>query len=290
VLRACIDIGSNTTRLLVAECGGSGLVERHQERSFTRIGRALGADGAIEASKLAEVEEVVHQQLLSAQRAGAVEVRCVATASVRRAVNADELVARVARRDGLAVEILSAQDEARLAFLGASRMLEHDPGGPLGVVDVGGGSSEMIVGTVAGGVEWWASFPLGSSDVATACLASDPPSADEFAAARDRVADALAGTRPPPTSIAVAVGGSATSLLRLVGSVLDAETFRRSLELFAAERASDLAERFALDAERVRLLPAGLLILEAVSQLFERPLQVGRGGLREGVLLDGAPA
>jgi len=291
VLRACIDIGSNTTRLLVAECDGGGLSERHQERSFTSIGRALGDDGAIGADKLAEVVAVVHDQLVSARRAGATDVRCVATASVRRAANADELVERIRRRcEGLQVEILSPEDEARLAFLGASRTLAVPPDGPLGVVDVGGGSSEMVVGTVTGGVSWWASFPLGSSDVTTACLRSDPPSSEEFTSARDQVAAALAGTEPPPASAVVAVGGSATSLLRLVGPVLDADAFRRSLALLAGRRAGDLAGLFGLDVERVKLLPAGLLILEAMSRLFGLPLQIGGGGLREGVLLDAARA
>jgi exopolyphosphatase/guanosine-5'-triphosphate,3'-diphosphate pyrophosphatase len=82
------------------------------------------------------------------------------------------------------------------------------------------------------------------------------------------------------------VGGSATSLRRLAGPLLDSEAFARSLKLLAAERASDVSRRFALDVERVRLLPAGLLILQAASELFGAALLVARGGLREGVLLE----
>lgn len=296
--RACIDIGSNTTRLLVAECEGARLTELHQERAFTRIGAALRHDGTIAPQKLTEVVRVVGEQHASALRMGAVSVRCVATASVRRAANGAELVRRIAAAcHGLRVEVLSGEDEARLAFLGAARGFSG-PGGDtvpaagraasLGVVDVGGGSSELVVGTPPAEVAWWASFPLGSGDIADACLGSDPPSLREFDAARRRVGEVLGQVRPPAVFHAVAVGGSATSLLRLVGPVLDEACFDRSLALLAAHPAEVIATRFALDVERVRLLPAGLLILEAVAERFQVPLHVGRGGIREGVLLEQA--
>jgi exopolyphosphatase/guanosine-5'-triphosphate,3'-diphosphate pyrophosphatase len=82
------------------------------------------------------------------------------------------------------------------------------------------------------------------------------------------------------------VGGSATSLRRLAGPLLDGEAFRQSLKLLCSERAVDVARRFALDLERVRLMPAGLLILQAASERFGAALLVGRGGLREGILLE----
>ena len=285
--RACIDIGSNTTRLLVADCHGPCLEEVHQERSFTRIGRALRHDGRIPPDKLAEVALVVADQLASARHLGATEIRCVATASVRRAANGPELVERIAVAcPGLAVEVLSGEEEARLAFVGAARTLEHGLTGPLGVVDVGGGSSEIVVGTAPDRVIWWASFPLGSGDIADGALHSDPPEADELDAARRRVDEVLAGVSPPHAEAAVAVGGSATSLLRLVGPVLDPPALERSLALLAGSPASEVAARYGLDPERVRLLPAGLLILQAVSARFAAPLRIGRGGIREGILLD----
>ena len=289
VRRACIDIGSNTTRLLVAECEGGALREIHQERAFTRIGDALRHTGRIAPDKLAEVAEVVSGQLASARRLGSESVRCVATASVRRATNGHELVASVERVcGGLEVEILSGADEARLAFSGVARTLEEQPDGPLGVVDVGGGSSELAVGTPPDGVSWWVSVPLGSGDLADICLRSDPPSRAELEDARARVHEVLAGVRPPRPAVAVAVGGSATSVRRLVGPVLDSEAIRAALDTLVALRAADVARRFAMDAQRVALLPAGLVILEAVSTLLEAPLRIGRGGLREGILLEGA--
>jgi exopolyphosphatase/guanosine-5'-triphosphate,3'-diphosphate pyrophosphatase len=132
------------------------------------------------------------------------------------------------------------------------------------------------------------SVPLGTGDLADACLRSDPPSARELADARDRVRGVLADLRPPPATLAVAVGGSATSLRQLAGPVLDPTAIRVALQTLCSTTAAEVARRFALPAERVTLLPAGLLILEAVSTLLQAPLQIGRGGLREGILLEGA--
>jgi exopolyphosphatase / guanosine-5'-triphosphate,3'-diphosphate pyrophosphatase len=283
--RGCIDIGSNTTRLLVAVCDGECLLPIHQERVFTHIGRRL-TDGLIAPEMIGETAEVVARQLEVARELGCVEIHGVATAAIRRARNGPDLVAAIRDACGLDVKILSGDEEARLAFVGASRTLGHAPDGQLGVVDVGGGSSELVVGTASGRVSWATSFPLGSSDLAHDCLHSDPPSSTELSRARDRVADAIADLNVPQPAEAVAVGGSATSLQRLAGPVLDADSFRRSLALLARVRAATVARQFALEIERVRLLPAGLLILEAASGLFGAALQIGRGGLREGVLLE----
>jgi exopolyphosphatase / guanosine-5'-triphosphate,3'-diphosphate pyrophosphatase len=288
VRRACIDIGSNTTRLLVAECDGEFLREVHQERVFTHIGRGMRDDGAIAPTKIDEVVDVVCEQLRTARDLGSADVRGVATAAIRQANNGGELVAAIDRACGLPVEILSAEDEARMAFIGAARTLGHVPAGELGVVDVGGRSSELVVGTAPDRVSWCSSIAIGSGELADRCLHSDPPSQEELRRARASAAGALNGLDAPHPSEAVAVGGSATSLRRLAGPLLDRDALRRALELLCSGRAVDVARRFALDVDRVRLLPAGLVILEAASERFGTALQVGRGGLREGILLEAA--
>jgi exopolyphosphatase/guanosine-5'-triphosphate,3'-diphosphate pyrophosphatase len=285
VRRACIDIGSNTTRLLVADCDGPELVERYQARAFTCIGNALCDNPTIQPGKLDEVCAAVADQLASARRLGAAEIRCVATAAVRRAQNGDELIERVAGAcAGLKVEVLSSEDEARLSFLGAMHGLKAEPSGPVSVIDVGGGSCELAVGTPDEGVIWWATLPLGSSDLAHDFLTGDPPSAGDVEQARERLRETLTGIEPPPTITAVAVG--ANSLGRLVGPVLDANVVRASLKLLLSSTRSELVALLGLDLERLELLPAGLLILEAVSKLVGLPLQIVSGGLREGVLLE----
>jgi exopolyphosphatase/guanosine-5'-triphosphate,3'-diphosphate pyrophosphatase len=286
VRAACIDIGSNTTRLLVADCDASRLVEVHQERAFTRLGRGLGDGGVIADEKIGEVVAVVLRQLAVAREHGATELRGVATAAVRAAANGAQLVDAIGRATGLEVRIVSAAEEARLAFLGAATMLDARPDGELGVIDVGGGSSEIVVGRPPDRISWWASVPVGSGALAEHGLDSDPPTAAELAAAQADVERALAGHEPPRPAVAVAVGGSATSLSRVAGPVLDADALRRSLDVLTSEPAAVVAQRFAIDPERARLLPAGLLILEAAARLLRTTLTVGRGGIREGVLLE----
>jgi exopolyphosphatase / guanosine-5'-triphosphate,3'-diphosphate pyrophosphatase len=239
MLCACIDIGTNTTRVLVAEAREGRLTEVLQRRAFTRMGKGMAGDGAILPEKIAEVAEVVAEHRRLAEQLGAAHLRVVAALD-----------------------------------------------GRVGVVDVGGGSSELAVGTLAGGVTWSASFPVGSGLLADHYLRSNPPSAAELHSLREHAHGVFDGLEVPRPECAVAVGGSAASLRRLVGTVLEPDTLQRALRVLSGETVEQVAHRFALDPARVRLLPAGILILDAASQRFGRPLQIGKGGIREGVLLE----
>jgi exopolyphosphatase/guanosine-5'-triphosphate,3'-diphosphate pyrophosphatase len=280
---ACIDVGTNTTRLLVAEPHAGWLRSLRAERAFTRLGRDLLAEGALAPERIAETAAAVAEQAILAREAGARAIEVVATAAIRDAVNGAELVAAVQATAGLSVRVLSDEEEARLSFDGATRGLELD--GSVAVVDVGGGSTELAVGDPGAGVSWFASFRIGSGVLADKYLLSDPPAAAELAAARDHVRATLAGLTPPQADRAIAVGGSATSLRRFVGPTLEPQALARSAELLLVTPIRDAAERFGLDPERVRLLPAGMTILGEVIERLGLPLDVGRGGLREGVIL-----
>jgi exopolyphosphatase/guanosine-5'-triphosphate,3'-diphosphate pyrophosphatase len=275
---ACVDIGTNTTRVLVAEVKDGRLTEVLQQRAFTRIGMAP----EIAPEKIEEVGRVVADQVALARDAGAAGVRVVATAAIRAAVNRDEFVAGMP----VAIEILDEDEEARMAFLGATETLAAELPGTVAVVDVGGGSTEIAVGTVAGGVEWSSSFLVGSGGLADRYLDTDPPTLTELRAARDHAMEVLATRAFPPADRAVAVGGSAASLRTVVGEALDPRSLKRALGILCEGPCGHVAARYSLDAERVRLLPAGILILDAAAQRLRRPLHIGRGGLREGVVLD----
>jgi exopolyphosphatase/guanosine-5'-triphosphate,3'-diphosphate pyrophosphatase len=283
---ACIDIGSNTTRLLIADRRVGRLTPVRQERVFTRIGEELLPEGRLGASKVAEVAAVVRAQLETARAHGVRQTRLLATAAIRGAVNRDELVSAIREATGEEVEILSDREEARLAFVGVAGTLDMPPQGDLGVVDVGGGSSELVVGECPDRVRWWASLPLGSAVLCGAGASADPPTAEELDRSRARIAEELDALEVPHPSAAVAAGGSATSLGRLVGSVLDPGSLRRALGLVTMAPAAEVAVRLGIDPVRARLLPTGLLILEAAAVAFGVPLRVGRGGIREGVLLE----
>jgi exopolyphosphatase/guanosine-5'-triphosphate,3'-diphosphate pyrophosphatase len=283
---ACIDIGSNTTRLLVADAGDGRLRELVTQRAFTRIGKSLGNGAVIPAAKIAETADVVRTQAAVAGEVGAEQVVAVATAAIRAARNRDELVSAVESTGGMKLRVLSGEEEARLSFVGATRTLVEPPEGTVAVIDVGGGSSEIAIGEPDGAMTWSESFRIGSGFLADSYLRSDPPSVDELAKLRSHVDGTFEGLRPPAAQSAVAVGGTATSLRRLVGAELQHETLERGIRVLSSTPIAEVAERFELDAERVRLLPAGILILEAISDLLQLPLRIARGGLREGILLE----
>jgi exopolyphosphatase/guanosine-5'-triphosphate,3'-diphosphate pyrophosphatase len=283
---ACIDIGSNTTRLLVADVEAGRLEVVTQATAFTALGRELQAHGRIGAAKLVELTAVVEAQVAVARRHGATQTRAVATAAVRRAANGRRLARELAERTGTRIEVLSAGEEARLAFAGAVGMLAEPPPGLVGVVDVGGGSSELVVGEPGSGPVWWESVGLGSSSVTDRWLLSDPPRPSELGVALEHVRDAVAGMDPPTPGVALAVGGSATSLGRVAGQLLDGPAFARAIYLLKTEPSVALGNRIGVDPRRVRLLPGALLLLEALASRLGLPLTVSRGGIREGLLLE----
>ena len=283
---ACIDIGSNTTRLLVADAGEGRLRELVTQREFTRIGKSLGNGSVIPPEKIAETAEVVRTQAALAAEAGADRIVAVATAAIRTAHNRDELVSAVEEAGGMELSVLSGEEEARLSFVGATRTLPEPRAGTVAVVDVGGGSSEIAIGLADGEMTWSESFRIGSGFLADAYLRSDPPSVDELDKVRRHVEATLEGLEPPEAASAVAVGGTATSLRRLVGAELEHETLERGIRVLSSTPIGEVAQRFELDSERVRLLPAGILILAAISDLLRLPLRIARGGLREGILLE----
>ena len=286
MLCAAIDIGSNTTRVLVAEPIDGQVKKVMEQRAYTRINKALDEDGSITPEKIAEVCEVVATQVRLARELGAEVIRAVATAAVRDASNGEQAAAAISRAAGVEVEILSEAEEGRLAFLGATKALGHPAEGTIGVVDVGGGSTEVILGTVSGGVKTVRSWQVGSGVLADELISSDPPSAAEIRKVRDRIDDIFEGVEIEHPAQAVAVGGSATSLRRLVGAVLEYETLERGIRVLCGDPAAEVAKKFELDPVRVRILGTGVLLLEKISELLGQPLQIGKGGLREGIILD----
>jgi exopolyphosphatase / guanosine-5'-triphosphate,3'-diphosphate pyrophosphatase len=286
LILACIDIGTNTTRLLVADAHPDGLRELESQRAFTRIGRALRNHGSIPRATIEETAAVVASQARVAREIGAEQILAVATAAIRDARNRDELAAAVEDRGGMPLWVLTAEEEARLSFVGATRTLTDEIEGPIAVVDVGGGSCEVAIGDPDGTMRWSESFAIGSGMLADRFLFSDPPSGAELGAARRHVHEALAGLRSPRARTGVAVGGTATSMRRLIGGELTPEALEGGIRVLSSAPVSDVAARFKLDPERVRLLPAGILLLEAFSERLELRLRIARGGLREGAIVE----
>jgi exopolyphosphatase / guanosine-5'-triphosphate,3'-diphosphate pyrophosphatase len=272
---AVIDIGTNTTRLLVAEVDGAGLRPLLQRRHFA----ALAKDG------VEPLVELLGRETQVARRAGAEDLLVVGTAPLRRLPQARRISRACERAGAGELRILSEGEEADLAFLGATRCEPGELPETVAVADVGGGSTELVVGSAAEGPEWSASRPVGSRNLTERALLSDPPNADQLAAARNAAARRLAGLEPPQSELALAVGGGAASLRRVCGDRLDRPTIAATLERLLEGDSASVGERLGLAPERVRLLPAALVVLEAICELVPEPMRIARGGVREGLAL-----
>jgi exopolyphosphatase/guanosine-5'-triphosphate,3'-diphosphate pyrophosphatase len=283
---ACIDVGSNTTRLLVAELRGGALREITSQRVFTRLGKALLAEGEIPEHKIEEAADVVAQQAEIARVLGVLALDVVGTAVVRDAPNRADLEVAIAEAAGVPMRVLSGEEEARLAFVGACAALPRGTNGRLVVVDVGGWSTEVVLGTPVSGVAWSESFRVGSGLLADVYLHCDPPSRRELAAVTAHVSEIFAPLDLPRPDRAVAVGGSATSVRRMVGKELSRDALERCLQLLSGSSCREVATRIDLHPERVRLMPAGITILHELSRRLDVELELGNGGLREGVVLE----
>lgn len=282
---ACVDIGANTTRLLVAEPTPSGgLRTVFAERLFSPLRADREPADALSEAETAALAEQVAGHVALAREHGAEAVAVVATAVLRAARNRDHVAAVVGGRAGEPLQLLDGQAEASFVFAGAVGALEEPPAGDVAVVDIGGGSTELAVGTKAAGPRWAASVQIGSRVLTAAHLRHDPPTREELRAIRADAEAALDVLRPPAVDDAYAVGGDATSLRRLVGPVLDRESLATALETVCAASAEGVADRLDLHPRRARVLPAALLLLDAATVALRAPLRLCGGGLREGVI------
>jgi exopolyphosphatase / guanosine-5'-triphosphate,3'-diphosphate pyrophosphatase len=284
---AVVDVGSNSVRLLVSDVVDEHPTFVHTDKVMARIGQSLGQDGRIDDRKIGEVAGIVARFVSDARRLGAREVRAIATSATREASNGAELAEHVLESSGVALEVIDGDEEARLAFVGTLASLDEPQAGEIGVVDVGGGSTEIVVGSAADGVGWARSFRVGSGRLSDRFIAHDPPLASELAQIRAAIDSALPpGDAVPTPEYGIAVAGSATNLKRMVGPLLDEESLERALRLLSERPSEMIARQFQLETTRARLLPAGALIIEAAMQRLGTPLWVGRGGIRQGVVLD----
>ena len=288
VLRcACVDIGTNTTRLLVADRTPDGLRTVVVARAFVPLGTAALAPPTV-AATTAALCAAVRGHLDIARRHDVDVVRVVGTAALRSADDPDALCAAIRAAAATDVEILTPREEARLAFRGATGTLLSPQAlpGEVAVVDVGGGSTEVAVGEPPGTVRWWRSVPVGSAALTAEHVHTDPPTCGEIDALREAATQALRFPDAPQPALVYAVGGSAASLPRMVGAQVTPEAAERAVTLLTAAPAARVAAEHGLDERRVRVLPAGILLLAAAGVALGSAPLVARGGLREGVVLE----
>jgi exopolyphosphatase/guanosine-5'-triphosphate,3'-diphosphate pyrophosphatase len=182
------------------------------------------------------------------------------------------------------VRVLSAEEEAAFAYRGAVAAVVS-LAERVAVVDVGGGSTQLAVGANRDAPAWTRSLDVGSLRLTRRSSSDDPPGADGIERARRSVESIFAPVEPPPAQVAYATGGSARALARLVGDRLGPEELAVGVHILAERPSRRVAKAFELSPQRARTLAAGTLLLEAAQRLLGVPLEVVRGGLREGVAL-----
>ncbi|MGH2515502.1 MAG: hypothetical protein ACRDHP_07585 [Ktedonobacterales bacterium] len=299
---AAIDVGSNTIHLVVVRPtkGGRGLRYLADELDLTRLGEDVSATGAIGAKRQARAVAVLRAQVELAHAKGATVILGLATEGVRAATNARAFLQHIQAETGVALALVSGDEEAALTYWGATGGLS-DSGKRQAVLDLGGGSLEIVIG-VGTAIQWRVSVPLGSGTMQSRYAPGDPPVASELAAVREAVAETLRPLDLPlPITSALACGGTATTLLALAGRALDAANGggagvrnRRVLSrvrlvtlvtILRRHSAEEIGARFQVDVARARLLGAGAtVLLGAMDRLGVDRLRVSRRGVREGAL------
>lgn len=265
---AAIDIGTNSTRLLIADEAGQWIDRR---AVVTRLGQGVDADGAFGFEPMERTWAVLTSYAQAMQQLAVGRVRVVATSAARDAANRDEFLGRAKEILGVEPEVISGPEEAALAFAGARSSFKEEPA-PFAVVDVGGGSTEIAVGDTTPTYE--RSFDIGSVRVSER-LAPDRPMPDEqFAGAQDWAREVFADVDARPASI-VGVAGTFTSLAGIhleldhyrpdliEGTAISLHDLWRMAATLAAMSTDSIAAHPSVDPARAYVLPAGTIVAAA---------------------------
>ena len=297
---AAIDIGTNSVRSTIVEVPVGGPRRTlDDEKAYTRLGRGTGASGQLSDEAMDETIEVLDRMLQIAGQHEVTHVRAVATAAVRDAANGEEFVERVRDELGLAIEVISAKEEGRLAFLSAAESIGLD--GRSAVVDIGGGSVEIVRATDRQ-IEFISSLPIGAVVMSERYHTRDPIPDKELKRMRRYVRRTLTdvlGTDPDPVGTFVGSGGTINTVAALIAAkrdpsistlhsfeVLRAEVIHLKAAL-AATTAQERAEMKGMPVNRVDIIVAGVVVLDEVMRVLgANELIVNGRGVREGVVID----
>jgi exopolyphosphatase/guanosine-5'-triphosphate,3'-diphosphate pyrophosphatase len=313
VRRAVIDVGTNSIKVLVAEINGQEITPLWEESRQTRLGQGFYATHRLQSKPIEQTAEAVASFARKARELAAGSVRVLATSAAREARNPEELLEAVDRAAGLRVEIISGEQEAEWAFQGVT----SDPAlarEPLLLLDVGGGSTEFILGH-GRHKDFQESFPLGTVRLLEAMPHSDPPRSEELHGCREHVQTFLQ-TRVAPklwpamkqeqrfTSAGarltlVGTGGTASLLgcmeaeltsfdrQRLEATRLSRERLQWQLQRLWSLSLAERRQLVGLPPNRADVILTGVAIYEGVMEQFGfEELRLSTRGLRFGALLD----
>jgi exopolyphosphatase/guanosine-5'-triphosphate,3'-diphosphate pyrophosphatase len=310
MILAGIDIGTNTLRLLIADTNGSSLRELHGDRRITRLGRGLDRSGALSLDAREASLAVLSEFAAEVKRRGAEAVSAVGTSALRNARNAGEFIADVRGRTGIAVDVISGEEEARLTLLGVAAAVRRPGGGdggpgPALVVDIGGGSTEVIFarGTAHPGI---VSLHLGAVYLTERFIHKDPPAQAEVAELRSAVraelakaGDILAAEPDHRPEQCIGTAGTITTLAavdqaldnydpeKINGYILSASSISRIVGRLAIMTLAGRRAITGLEKGREDIILSGAIVAQEIMDHwgYDRML-VSDWGLREGTVLD----
>jgi exopolyphosphatase/guanosine-5'-triphosphate,3'-diphosphate pyrophosphatase len=296
---AVIDVGTNSVKFHIGERSPEGAWRTVVDRAeVTRLGEGLEEAGELGEEPMKRTIEAIAAMAEEAQRNGVAATAAVGTAGLRSARNSADLVAAVRARCGVDLEVIGAEEEARLAYLAATAGLELG-GGPLVVFDTGGGSSQFTFGH-GEHVDERFSLEVGSVRLTERFGLSGTVSADQLTAALGEVGAALARLdgRATPEAL-VGMGGANTNLAavklqlasydpdRVQGTSLDLTEIDRQIELYRTSTVEERRRIVGLQPKRAEVILAGACVVRTVlAKLGSRSLTVSDRGLRHGLLVE----
>jgi exopolyphosphatase/guanosine-5'-triphosphate,3'-diphosphate pyrophosphatase len=268
---AAVDCGTNTIKLMVATLGPDGADVHVRETRMVRLGQDIDRTGRFADEALERAFAAIDEYAALVAQHPVERIRFCATSAARDAANGEVFAAGVRARLGIDPEVVAGHEEARLSFDGAVRNLRVPPAQPVLVVDIGGGSTELILGDTTPTAEH--SMDIGSVRLHERHLHSDPPTAAEIAAATADI-DAALDACPVPAAEAATVVGVAGTIITVAAGVLDLTAYDRN----ALDQA--VLTRDAVHAMTERLL--GLSVAERLALPYMHPGRadvIGAGAL-----------
>jgi len=276
---AVIDVGTNSTRLLVADVEGGRVSPVDRRSTVTRLGRGVDLSGHLASEAIEDVCGAIDNYVGMLEELGAETVNVIATSAVRDADNGSAFIAELRERFALSARVLDGEEEARATYLGATS--ERPPTEPTLVIDIGGGSTELIVGT-GSEISFHDSLQAGVVRHSERHVASNPPTAGELEAlaadARGLIEGSVGGGVEAHQSIAVA--GTPTSLAavemelepydpaRVHGHVLTLPSIQRMLSRLASLPLAERVQIPGLHPDRAPTIVAGVVILVETMRAF----------------------
>ena len=299
---AVIDMGTNSTRLLVADVGGGKLAELDRRSTVTRLGRGVDTSRQLAMEAIEDVCATVGEYVARYRELGAERVAAIATSAVRDAGNRGAFIAELRERFALDARILDGEEEARLTYLGANH--DRAPTGEALVVDIGGGSTELVVGR-GDDVSFHASLDAGTVRHTERHLKHDPAEPAELEALADDVRrlidEALAGSDFADASVGIGVAGTPTSLAAIDqvldpydpelvhGYTLSLDSIQRMYSQLAAKTLEERLAVTGLHPGRAPTIVAGVVILIQVMRAFGlEEIEVSEHDILYGAALEAA--